>query len=139
MLSSRVLHADEALAIGLVHAVHPADELLDRTIAYARDLIDTTAPSSLRAIKAQLGEDLFGSLRDSDAESIRLIGQMVTSPDFARAMEVFSQRRPPAFAAHGERTLRSAAEPGNRRMPAACAHDDLDPVSEGPGREPTKS
>jgi enoyl-CoA hydratase/carnithine racemase len=98
MLSSRVVNTDEALAIGLVNAVYPKDQLLERALGYARNLIDTAAPSSLRVTKAQLSNDLYRPLRESAEESVRLINEMVGSEDFNRGVEALTARRPPNFA-----------------------------------------
>jgi 2-(1,2-epoxy-1,2-dihydrophenyl)acetyl-CoA isomerase len=40
LMRSRIVTADEALALGLVHEVVPADELMPRTMQFARELAD---------------------------------------------------------------------------------------------------
>jgi enoyl-CoA hydratase/carnithine racemase len=98
MLSSRIVTAEEALAIGLVNAVYPKDQLLERTLEYARKLIDTAAPSSLRVTKSQLSLDLYRPLKESAEESVRLIDEMIGSDDFNRGIEALTQRRSPNYA-----------------------------------------
>ncbi len=100
MLSSRVVSAEEALATGLVNAVFPKEQLLGRALEYARGLIDSAAPSSLRVTKAQLSRDLYRPLRDSAEESVRLINEMVGSDDFNQGVAALTQRRSPGFARH---------------------------------------
>lgn len=103
MLSSRVVSADEALAIGLVNAVYPRDQLLERVMDYARKLIDSAAPSSLRVTKAQLSQDLYRPLRESAEESARLIDEMVGSDEFNQGVAALTERRSPGFAANYRR------------------------------------
>ncbi|HTK68071.1 MAG TPA: enoyl-CoA hydratase-related protein [Pseudonocardia sp.] len=103
MLSSRVVSADEALAIGLVNAVYPRDQLLERVMEYARMLIDSAAPSSLRVTKAQLSQDLYRPLRESAEESARLIDEMVGSDEFNQGVAAHTERRSPGFAANYRR------------------------------------
>lgn len=98
MLASRVVSADEALSIGLVNAVYPGDQLLQRVLEYARNLIDTAAPSSLRVTKAQLSQDLYRPLRESAEESVRLIDEMVGSDEFNQGVAALTERRSPGFA-----------------------------------------
>jgi enoyl-CoA hydratase/carnithine racemase len=98
MLSSRVVTTDEALAIGLVNAVYPKEQLLERTLEYARNLIDAAAPSSLRVTKAQLSHDLYRPLRESAEESVRLINEMVGSEEFNQGVAALTERRSPGFA-----------------------------------------
>jgi enoyl-CoA hydratase/carnithine racemase len=98
LLSGRVVGADEAHAIGLVHALYPKEQLLRRAIEYARNLIDNAAPSSLRVTKSQLSHDLFRPLSESAEESTRMIDEMVGSEDFKRGVAALGDRRPPRFA-----------------------------------------
>lgn len=50
ILSGRWVKADEALRVGLVNAVHPQEELLDKAVELAQ-LIAANAPSAVRASK----------------------------------------------------------------------------------------
>ncbi|MHB8464433.1 MAG: enoyl-CoA hydratase-related protein [Acidimicrobiales bacterium] len=95
LYSSRVVLAEEALAIGLVNRVAPADALMSETLDYARVLAKEMAPSSLRAIKRQLWaeESLATAWRDADARMVT----MVASPEFAEGVAAFTEKRPPKF------------------------------------------
>jgi enoyl-CoA hydratase/carnithine racemase len=97
LLSSRVVLAEEALAMGLVNAVHPVEELPAETMRYARTMAKEIAPSSLRVIKAQLLADLTDSLEASTRRSIALADDMIGSPDFVEGVAALRQRRPPHF------------------------------------------
>ena len=57
LLSSRVVLAEEAAAMGLVNKVLPPDELLPHTYDYARALATEVSPASLRETKRQIYAD----------------------------------------------------------------------------------
>jgi len=98
LFSSRVVLSEEAQAMGLLHAVHPPEDVLEATLAYARALVDEAAPSSLSTIKRQLTLDLFRPLADSAGESNRLIEDMIGSDDYRRGIKALIEKRPPGFA-----------------------------------------
>ena len=99
LFSSRVVTSEEAQTMVLLHAVHPPEEVLGATLAYARALIDEAAPSSLFTIKRQLSRDLFRSLADSADESNRLVEEMIGSDDYRQGIKALVEKRPPGFAA----------------------------------------
>jgi enoyl-CoA hydratase/carnithine racemase len=103
LFSSRVALSEEAHAMGLLHAVHPPEEVLAATLAYARSLLDEAAPSSLRTIKRQLSLDLFRPLAESAGESSRLIEEMIGSDDYRQGVRALVEKRPPGFAARYRR------------------------------------
>jgi len=78
--------------------VHPPEDVLEATLAYARALVDEAAPSSLSTIKRQLTLDLFRPLADSAGESNRLIEDMIGSDDYRRGIKALVEKRPPGFA-----------------------------------------
>ena len=98
LFSSRVVLSEEAQGMGLVHAVHPPEELLATTLAYARALIDDAAPSSLRAIKRQLSLDLDRPLAESAHEADRLVQEMIGSDEYRQGIRALIEKRPPGFA-----------------------------------------
>jgi enoyl-CoA hydratase/carnithine racemase len=99
LLSSRVVVSEEAQAMGLVHAVHPPETVLQATLAYACTLVDEAAPSSLRTIKRQLTLDLFRPLAESAHESDRLVQEMIGSDEYRQGVKALIEKRPPGFAA----------------------------------------
>ncbi len=103
LLSSRAVLSEEALSMGLVHAVHRPDEVLDATLDYARRLVDDAAPSSLRTTKRQLTFDLFRSLAESAEEAAALLEDMVGSDDYRQGVKALVEKRPPGFAARYRR------------------------------------
>lgn len=99
LLSSRVVLSDEAQGMGLVHAVHPPEQVLEETLLYARRLVDEAAPSSLRTAKRQLSLDLFRTLAESGDEATRLIEEMIGSDEYRQGIRALLAKRPPGFAA----------------------------------------
>jgi enoyl-CoA hydratase/carnithine racemase len=95
LLSSRVFTAEEALAMGFLNRIVPAERLLDEVFAYARALATTTAPGSARETKRQIYRDLCrdaaGSVRAAEA----LLEAMVREPDYREGVAAWMEKRPP--------------------------------------------
>ena len=97
LLSARVVQADEAERIGLVNAVYPPSELLNKAVNYASDLAQNCSPASMAAIKRQVYEDVD---RGIDEASTRALEEMVESfrrPDVKEGAASFLERRKPEF------------------------------------------
>jgi enoyl-CoA hydratase/carnithine racemase len=62
LLSSRILLAEEAAAMGLLNAVLEPADLMPETYAYARMLARQVSPSSIAETKRQIYEDLHGDV-----------------------------------------------------------------------------
>jgi enoyl-CoA hydratase/carnithine racemase len=98
LLSSRVVVAEEALAMGLVNRVLPADELMPAVYEYARMLAEEVSPASLAATKVQLYSDAYGTAAGAVEDAQRRLEQMMGAPDFAEAVAARREGRPPRFA-----------------------------------------
>ena len=97
LLSARVVEAEEAERIGLVNAVFPPAELLDKAVDYASDLAQNCSPASMATIKRQVYGDLE---RGIDNASTRALEEMVESfrrPDVKEGAASFLERRKPEF------------------------------------------
>lgn len=97
LLSSRVVLAEEALSLGLLNGVVPAEELLDHTYACARVLAEDIAPGSLRETKRQIYTDLHRDVGSAVEEAAELLRRMMTEPDFAEGVAALLEKRPPSF------------------------------------------
>jgi enoyl-CoA hydratase/carnithine racemase len=97
LLSSRVFLAEEAKAWGLVNDVFPADELLERTYAYARELLTTVSRSALRETRRQIYRDLHRSIAASVDDSEALIRALMREPDYAEGVRALLEKRRPDF------------------------------------------
>ena len=97
LFSSRVVMADEACAMGMVNAVVPAAELMDRTLAYAADLARNVSPSSMAVMKRQVYADYDRSLAVAGGEALRLMAQSFARPDFKEGVQSYVQKRQAEF------------------------------------------
>ena len=97
LLTSRVVLAEEALTMGLVNAVLPADELMAYTYNYVRKMITTVSPGSLRETKRQIYTDLHRDVRSAVADAAALLERMATEPDFVEGVSAFLEKRLPRW------------------------------------------
>jgi enoyl-CoA hydratase/carnithine racemase len=97
LLSSRVVRAEEALAMGLVNRVLPAEDVLPAALTQAHELAYGVASRSLQETKRAIALDLFRDLGASIEEASRLLDEMMGEPDFAEGARALSEKRPPRF------------------------------------------
>jgi enoyl-CoA hydratase/carnithine racemase len=97
LLSSRVVLAEEAGAIGLVNEVVAQEHLMPHVYAYARQLIASVSPASMCETKRQIYSDLHGDAASAVREAARLMNRMMREPDFAEGVRAFVEKRPPQF------------------------------------------
>ena len=97
LLTSRVFTSEEALALGLVNAIHPADQLLDETRRYVTEMIATVSPNSLRQTRWQIYRDLTRDAAAAVRHSEDLIDEMMAEPDYAEGVSAFLEKRPPSW------------------------------------------
>jgi enoyl-CoA hydratase/carnithine racemase len=107
LLSGRVILAEEALELGLVNRVLPADRLLEATLDYARELSRQSSPASMATMKRQVYGDLERGLAPATADADLLMLASFSGSDFQEGVSSFLERRDPHFAPLGQ----SAAEP----------------------------
>lgn len=100
IFSGRVFLAEEANELGVVNKVFPAEELMDATLAYARDLATNASPTSLAIMKRQIYTHPQMTMADAAAESNRLMLESLGRADFREGVASFIEKRPPAFAPH---------------------------------------
>jgi enoyl-CoA hydratase/carnithine racemase len=97
LLSSRIVLAEEAAAMGLVNTVTPLDALMDTARAYARMLASEVSPASLAATKLQLYTDLHRDAASSVVDSEERVRRMMTEPDFREGVAALTERRAARF------------------------------------------
>lgn len=98
LISSRVVLAEEAAAIGLVNRVVPAGGALDAALGWAHQVATEVAPSSAALAKAQLYADQLGSLDTAVTRSERLLEQAMAGDDYREGIRAWMAKRPPGFA-----------------------------------------
>lgn len=97
LLSSRKVGGEEAARIGLANSAMPADQLITFTREYAREMVTSTSPRSLRIIKSQLWALPFQSMAEAFAEGDRLMQESLGTADFREGIAHFLEKRPPRF------------------------------------------
>ena len=97
LLSGRTFLAEEALQLGLVKAVVPAEDLLPTAIAYAEDLARNCSPASMAVIKGQLYGDAGDPVMDVSARAEKLMHESLVRPDLIEGISAFLEKRPPNF------------------------------------------
>jgi enoyl-CoA hydratase/carnithine racemase len=102
LVSGRTFSSEEAASIGLVHELVPAEELMERVLAYAADIALNCSPASIVAIKDQLRASYEQSFLDSVHDAETREHSALASVDFYEGVMSFVERRPPAFAPLGQ-------------------------------------
>jgi enoyl-CoA hydratase/carnithine racemase len=98
MISGRLIPADEALATGLVTAVHPPADVLAKAYELARELITRTAPVSTAVIRRALYRmSAYDSPEPAFQLDSKLIGGLGRSADAVEGVMSFFEKRDPAF------------------------------------------
>ena len=96
LFSGRRLGAAEALAMGLVNRVVPADQLDAAVRDYAKILVDN-APLSIRASKLIIDELVKDAPERDLALCARLSAECFDSEDFKEGRRAFMEKRKPAW------------------------------------------
>jgi enoyl-CoA hydratase/carnithine racemase len=108
LLSGRVVLAEEAKEMGLVHRVCPPEALLEETLAYARDLAANCSPRSMAVIKSQVYLDLDADLSHALDRSLREMEASLETEDFKEGVASYVEQRAPRFPPLGEKARSSA-------------------------------
>ncbi len=96
ILTGRTIDAAEALRVGLVSAVYPADELLERALETAVALAKKS-PVALSAAKDAANRALQGDLNSGLAYEAILFAALFATEDQKEGMTAFSDKREPRF------------------------------------------
>jgi enoyl-CoA hydratase/carnithine racemase len=97
ILSSRTFTAEEALAMGLVNAVAPGDDLMHHVTEYAHLLAESVSPASLTASKRQVYEAFHLTAAESVRVAEALLNPMMAAPDYREGVAALREKRPPIF------------------------------------------
>ena len=97
LFSARLVDAQEALRIGLVNQVFPAESFLYDVHAYAKELADKVSPRSIRVIKKQVYDAMFQTLSEAFETSEREMVDSLQCEDFKEGVAHFLEKRAPVF------------------------------------------
>ena len=96
LLTGAIVDAREALRIGLVDEVVPADQLMTRAESLALE-IAANAPLALREVLHVVEEGLDQSLDAGLALESAAFGRLAGTSDFAEGTQAFMEKRSPAW------------------------------------------
>lgn len=94
--SGRMIDAAEALRIGLVNHVYPAERLMDEARRLAGEIV-ANAPAAVRYAKACINGNYDLDRAEALALENRLFGQCFATEDQKEGMQAFLEKRPPVF------------------------------------------
>ena len=86
------IKADQALAVGLVNAVYPQEELMEQAMKLAKK-IARNAPIAVRASKKAVNEGLELGMDDAIALEEKLFGDCFETEDQIEGMKAFLEKR----------------------------------------------
>lgn len=98
MMTGRMIEAQEALDKGLIDELVAPQDLLPRAHAFAREIIDNTAPASV-AINRQLLWRMIGDYSPQEAHDFesRALSGLLAHQDSTEGVASFMEKRPPEF------------------------------------------
>ena len=93
---ARTLNAEEALEMGLVNAVVPAEELMDTAMQWAQEVADN-APMAVQTTKRMMRMGLEESYDTAVDHLMVHLNGMFQSEDFEEGLKAFMEKRKPNF------------------------------------------
>ncbi|MFM7395660.1 MAG: enoyl-CoA hydratase/isomerase family protein [Gammaproteobacteria bacterium] len=93
LFTGRRVGAEEALELGMINEIVPAEALDDRAITLAREIAGN-AGNSVRAAKAVVNM-LADGVHAETPESKRFYDESFSSPEFLEGAQAFLEKRPP--------------------------------------------
>jgi enoyl-CoA hydratase len=98
ILTGAMIGPDEALAAGLVSAVHPADDLLDAAVAMGEEIAQKS-PSAV-ALSKRLIHGALGERADLLAAEAEAFAQQFADPERLEGMTAFLEKRAPGWVSY---------------------------------------
>ncbi len=105
LLSGRTFLGSEAVALGLVTAALPAEEVLPTALATAHDIAANTAPVSVAVAKRLLWSSMDQSVHATERLESALFPKVTALPDAREGIAAFVEKRTPAWQGRVSRDL----------------------------------
>jgi enoyl-CoA hydratase/carnithine racemase len=96
MITGRTVSPTEALELGIVNSVLPADELREKTLEFARALA-AGATKAIANIKLAVHEGLAAGLEAGLERERELVEELFRSDDGREGIAAFAEKRKPVF------------------------------------------
>ncbi|MEP6624426.1 MAG: enoyl-CoA hydratase-related protein, partial [Acidimicrobiia bacterium] len=96
LLCADLVPAERAMAMGLLNAIVPRDELLDAAYDYARR-ITANAPLAVQATKRSVWEGLGMPLKDAYRNESAISSEIFATEDAKEGPRAFAEKRPPRW------------------------------------------
>ena len=96
ILTGRIIDAEEALRIGLVHRVVPPEELMPTCMELARTFL-SKGPVALKLAAEAVHRGLEMNFEDASRLEATLFGLICTTEDMKEGTRAFLEKRPAAF------------------------------------------
>jgi len=96
ILNNRTLKAEEALSLGLINAVYPVEEFLEKSMSMAQD-IATRAPLAIQAAKRAVNQAYELSLSEGLDKERDLFFDLFSTQDQKEGMKAFIEKRKPSW------------------------------------------
>lgn len=97
IFTGRKVEAAEALAIGLVEEVVPAEGLLDRARALATRIVENTGPVAIAQAKFAINQGMEVDLETGLAIEAKAYEVTIPTKDRTEALRAFGEKRKPVF------------------------------------------
>lgn len=96
ILNNRTLKAEEALSLGLINAVYPIEDFLEKSISLAQDIADR-APLAIQAAKRAINQAYELNLSEGLDEERDLFFNLFSTQDQKEGMRAFIEKRKPSW------------------------------------------
>lgn len=96
-ITGRLVDAEEALRIGLVHRMVPHDKLMETAREVAGHIANNCSPLGVGEAKRMVWRHMFTDLATAVRENDELIEKMTRSEDFKEGIRAFLEKRPAKY------------------------------------------
>jgi enoyl-CoA hydratase len=96
LLCADLISAERALEMGLLNAVVPRDELLDKAYEYAHRIV-ANAPLAIQATKRSVLQGLGMELREAYRNESSISAEIFATEDAKEGPRAFAEKRPPVW------------------------------------------